>query len=121
MSWQIFFHEAFEAEFQCLSEKVQDELLAHATKIEVFGPTLGRPSVDTLKASQHKNMKELRFQVGNSVWRVAFAFDPRRHAILLVAGDKQGKNQKRFYQDLIRIADQRFTEYLQRQEQNSLL
>jgi len=119
MAWNVYFHHAFEAEFQLLAEKVQDELLAHVTKIEAFGPTLGRPSVDTLKASKHKNMKELRFQVEKGVWRLAFAFDPKRQAILLVAGNKQGKNQKKFYQDLIHFADKRFSEYLKSQEKGS--
>ena len=118
MSWNVFFHENFEAEFNLLTEDVQDEMLAHVSKIEEFGPTLGRPSVDTLKASKHKNMKELRFQI-EGVWRVAFAFDPQRQAILLVAGNKQGKNQKKFYQDLIRKADTRFSDYLKSQEKDS--
>jgi len=63
-------------------------------------------------------MKELRFQI-EGVWRVAFAFDPQRQAILLVAGNKQGKNQKKFYQDLIRKADTRFSDYLKSQEKDS--
>ena len=46
-------------------------------------------------------MKELRFDAADGVWRVAFAFDPRRHAILLVAGDKSGVSQQRFYRQLI--------------------
>lgn len=57
-------------------------------------------------------MKELRFQVANGVWRVAFAFDPRRQAILLVAGDKTGTSQKRFYKQLIAKADERFETHL---------
>lgn len=48
------------------------------------------------------------------VWRVAFAFDPRRHAVLLVAGDKSGGSEKRFYARLISKADQRFDSHLQR-------
>jgi hypothetical protein len=75
---------------------------------------LGRPYVDTLAGSKHGNMKELRFLVANGVWRVAFAFDPVRRAILLVAGDKSGVAQKRFYTRLVRTADQRFTEHLKR-------
>jgi hypothetical protein len=59
-------------------------------------------------------MKELRFSAADGVWRVAFAFDPRRRAILLVAGDKSGGSQKRFYRDLIRKADQRFDGHLSR-------
>ncbi|MDJ0681480.1 MAG: type II toxin-antitoxin system RelE/ParE family toxin [Xenococcaceae cyanobacterium MO_167.B52] len=52
----------------------------------------------------------------DGVWRVAFAFDPKRQAILLVAGDKSGINQKRFYRRLINIADRRFKNYLQNQK-----
>ena len=76
MPWNVLFHPSFEAEFDVLPEAVQDELLAHAHLLEEFGPTLGRPRVDTLKASRHANMKELRFDANSGVWRVAFAFDP---------------------------------------------
>jgi hypothetical protein len=57
-------------------------------------------------------MKEIRFQAADGVWRVAFAFDPRRCAILLVAGDKSGSSEKRFYRRLLEIADSRFKEHL---------
>ncbi|BFU93442.1 MAG: hypothetical protein NTNFB02_01640 [Nitrospira sp.] len=57
-------------------------------------------------------MKELRFEVDDGVWRVAFAFDPRRRAILLVGGDKSGGSEQRFYQKLIRKADERFDAHL---------
>jgi hypothetical protein len=57
-------------------------------------------------------MKELRFQAVDGVWRVAFAFDPGRSAILLVAGDKSGSSEKRFYKQLIKIADSRFPSHL---------
>jgi hypothetical protein len=75
---------------------------------------LGRPRVDTLNGSSHPNMKELRFDADNGVWRVAFAFDPRRKAILLVASDKSGVGEKRFYKELIRKADIRFDAHLDR-------
>jgi hypothetical protein len=93
---------------------VQDELLAQARVIEHFGPSAGRPRVDTLNGSRHSNMKELRFDADDGVWRVAFAFDPRRRAVLLVAGDKSGGSEKRFYSRLISKADQRFETHLQR-------
>lgn len=73
---------------------------------------LGRPKVDTLKGSKYSNMKELRFEAADGVWRVAFAFDPRRNAILLVAGDKSGVGQRRFYKQLIKKADARFESHL---------
>jgi hypothetical protein len=67
---------------------------------------------DTLKASKHANMKELRFDAADGVWRVAYAFDPNREAILLVAGDKSGVAQKRFCKALIAKADRRFDEHI---------
>ena len=69
---------------------------------------MGRPRVDTLNDSRHANRKELRCSAADGEWRVAFAFDTRRKAILLVAGDKSGVSQKRFYRELIRKADDRF-------------
>src|SRR5437870_1148976 len=108
MKWTVLFYGAFEAEFDALPEAVQDELLAQTGVLEQFGPSLGRPRVDTLNGSSHANMKELRFHAADGEWRVAFAFDPRRSAVLLVAGDKSGGSEKRFYRDLIRRADERF-------------
>lgn len=112
MTWTVEFADEFEAEFDELPEAVQDELLAQAQVIEQFGPAAKRPRVDTLKGSRHANMKELRFDASGGVWRVAFAFDPRRHAILLVAGDKSGGSEKRFYIRLIGKADQRYDTHL---------
>ncbi len=112
MSWTVLFHDAFDAEFLAFADDLQDELLAHARLLGEFGPNLGRPTVDGLKGSKHANMKELRFDWDGGVWRVAFAFDPKRQAILLVGGDKGGADQRRFYKRLITVADQRFDEYL---------
>jgi len=59
-------------------------------------------------------MKELRFSADDGVWRVAFAFDPKRKAILLVCGDKSGGSEKRFYKQLLKKADERFDDHLSR-------
>lgn len=112
MIWEILFHDQFESEFTALSADVQDELLAHAMLLRDFGASLGRPTVDTLKGSKYNNMKELRFRHGKAVWRIVFAFDPDRQAVLLVAGDKSGADQRLFYKRLIQKADARFTEHL---------
>lgn len=112
MPWQVYFHAEFEPEFDVLGPEVQDELLAHANLLREFGPQLKRPSADTLHGSKHDNMKELRFKAADGVWRVAFAFDPVQKAILLVAGDKSGGSQKRFYRQLIKAADARFDRHL---------
>jgi hypothetical protein len=74
--------------------------------------------VGTLKGSRHANMKELRFSWKGQVWRVAFVFDPRRQAILLVGGNKGGADQRRFYKRLIHLADERYDKHLKLPTEN---
>ncbi len=116
MNWTVEFHPAFEREFDDYPEAVQDVMLARAGLLEINGPQLGRPYADTLKGSRHPNMKELRFDAADGVWRVAFAFDPERKAILLAAGDKTGGSDARFYRRLIAKADERFADHLTQQK-----
>ena len=112
MAWQIRFHDAFEMEFEAMAAEVQDELIATAKLLQDYGPKLGRPHADTLNGSQFANMKELRFRAAGGVWRVAFAFDPERAAVLLIASDKSGGSERRFYRTLIAKADDRFDRHL---------
>jgi hypothetical protein len=114
MEWIVEFGDEFKPEFYDLAKEVRLRILAHARLLQQFGPQLGRPRVDTLHGSRHANMKELRFAAADGVWRVAFAFDPKRKAILLVAGDKSGLGEKRFYGQLIARADERFDAHLAR-------
>lgn len=114
-AWLVELDREFDLEFRQLATPVRQKIVAMAKLIvamakllEVFGPRLGRPSVDTLKGSRHPNMKELRCDADGGVWRVAFASDIKRKAILLIAGNKTGIAKDRFYRDLIGIADQRF-------------
>ena len=64
--------------------------------------------MDTFNGSRHANMKELRFAAADGVWRFAFAFDPKRRAIIVCGGDKTGVSEKRFYRRMIDKADDRF-------------
>jgi len=114
LSWNVEIGDDFEPEFDVLPEDVRTEILALSCLLQQFGPQLGRPRVDTLNGSRHANMKELRFSAAEGEWRVAFAFDTKRKAILLVAGDKSGLSEKRFYRELIRKADDRFDAHLAR-------
>jgi hypothetical protein len=113
MAWIVEFHDDFETEFQAFEQPVQDALLAVAKLLADYGPQLGRPYADTLNGSEYANMKELRFEASDGEWRAAFAFDSQRKAILLVAGDKSGGSQKRFYRQLIAKADRRFSAHLE--------
>lgn len=112
MSWTINQHPLFLDELKEFDNDIKLELFAKLKLLEEFGPSLGRPHADTLEGSKYANMKELRFNASDGVWRVAYAFDPERAAILLVGGDKSGVSQKRFYKSLISKADKRFQEHL---------
>jgi len=112
MHWDTSFHPEFKAEVGNLSPAVRIELLSALKALAEFGPSLGRPRVDTLKGSSFANMKELRFQAEGGIWRIAFAFDPIRTAIILVAGNKSGVGQREFYRRLIDKADQRYKSHL---------
>jgi hypothetical protein len=114
MEWVVEIGDEFEPEFNDLDEEVRTEILAHTRLLQQFGPQLGRPRVDALNGSRHANMKELRFDAADGVWRVAFAFDPKRKAILLVAGNKSGVSEKKFYKALIAKADDRFDAHIAR-------
>ena len=113
MSWSIDLHPNFKAEVLELPSMVRIELLASLAPLRELGPSLGRPDVDTLNDSRYANMKELRFRADGGVWRVAFAFDPQRNAILLVAGDKSGVSERTFYKRLIDKADKRYKDHLE--------
>ena len=114
MNWIVDFHPLFAEEFKEFSEAIQDGLLSEIGLLEKRGPHLNRPHADTLNDSRHSNMKELRFTADGGVWRTAFAFDPKRKAILLIAGDKSGGSEQRFYKQLIKKADERFDDHLER-------
>lgn len=117
--WRVEAAPEFDLELAALDIEVRIELFAQAKLIQRFGPQAKRPRVDTLRGSKHANMKELRFDAADGVWRVAFAFDRRRHAVLLVAGDKSGVAQARFYKELIAKADTRFDAHLARLREES--
>ena len=112
MTWALIFFEDFESEFEALPLITQNAVFARLIMLERDGPSLGRPYADTLIGSKHANMKELRCTVDNGVWRIAFAFDRERKAVLLVAGDKSGVSERRFYRKLIEKADIRFDRHL---------
>ncbi len=79
-------------------------------------PILGCPYVDHVKSSVFPNLKELRTRFAGHSYRSLFAFDPERKAVLLIGGDKKGRNQQKFYQQLIAQADAIFSEYLKKEK-----
>lgn len=112
MSWTVLEHPDFREERKSLDDAVSDKLDEVILALEQAGPHLGRPLVDTLKGSRHKNMKEVRIAV-KGTWRFAFAFDPERQAVLLCGGNKEGSSSRKFYKAMIEIADRRFDDWLE--------
>ncbi len=110
--WAVATTDEFDEWFAARGADAQAEIIAKVELVKLLGPALGRPHADTLNGSKHANMKELRADTARHVLRIAFAFDPQRVAILLVAGDKSGIHQKRFYKRLIAKADALFDAHL---------
>ena len=100
-----------------LDDETYNLVAAAISRLEALGPALGRPTADRIRGSRHHNMKELRpGSAGRSEIRIPFAFDPKRRATLLIAGDKAGR-WKQWYDASIPIADDRFDEWLATEEQ----
>ena len=115
MAWKIVTVEYFDNWFLSLDAPEQQDVLAAIFVLEQYGPTLGRPHVDSLKGTDKvKNLKELRIQHKGKPYRVIFAFDPLRQAVMLCGGDKTGNKQ--FYGTMIPIAEREFLNYLQKLE-----
>ena len=113
--WEIITSESYDVWFQ---EQTDDDKVIIRSKVYLlgeYGPNLKRPHADTVKGSKKLvNLKELRAKTDAHEFRVAFIFDPERKGLLLIGGDKKGKNQKKFYKDLIRNAEQIYAAYLEK-------
>jgi hypothetical protein len=107
--WEIEFSEEFEAWWRELVLAQQEILDQRLRLLADQGLGLGRPTVDTLTRSKIPNLKELR---AGSV-RVLFVFDPRRHAILLIGGDKRGR-WSRWYDEAIPLAERIYAHHVEK-------
>ena len=110
--WLIEQTDTFETWFFSLEEADRENVLASLLLLRERGPMLSRPHADTVNGSQFPNMKELRVQSFGRPIRAFFAFDPTRTGIILCAGDKGG-NDKRFYDEMIPVADREYAAHLE--------
>jgi hypothetical protein len=105
MTWIVLLLPECQKWLDGLSSADRIGILQEASLLQVFGPQLGRPHVDTMKGSKHPNMKELRSRHAGHQYRTLFAFDPKQRGILLLGGDKVGQDAERFYKSLLKQAD----------------
>jgi hypothetical protein len=112
MAWEVETTDEYDAWFMEQGEDGQESIRMKVELLTEYGPHLPRPYADTLKGSKLSNLKELRTQTTDHVFRVAFLFDEERKAVLLIGGDKKGKNEKWFYRNLIKQAEKIYQQYL---------
>jgi hypothetical protein len=110
MAWAVEASPQFEAWFAALTAAEQGSVRYSIRLLQHAGPTLARPHADRVKASRHANMKELRVQHAGRPYRLLFAFDPRRTAIVLLGGDKTGDG--RWYARMVPLADDLYDAHL---------
>lgn len=117
--WDVEYTDEFETWWMMLTQPQQEALDDRIMLLAQEGPKLGRPVVGKIAGSRHPNMKELRTAQEGSL-RVLFAFDPRRHAILLLGGDKAGR-WNRWYDWAVPLADLRYDTHLNELRNEGLL
>jgi hypothetical protein len=111
MAWEVETTDEYNKWFLAQDENGQASIRMKVDLLEEYGPNLPRPHADTLKGSNLSNLKELRARTKNNVFRIAFIFDEERKAILLIGGDKKGKDEKLFYKNLIKQAENIYQQY----------
>ncbi len=110
MSWDVEYTDEFAVWWQALTENQQEDVTAVTMHLTEKGPQLPFPYSSGIAGARHAHMRELRVQSSGKPLRVFYAFDPLRHAILLIGGDKTG--DKRFYERMIPIADALYDQHL---------
>jgi hypothetical protein len=111
MECEVEYTDEFGDWWQSLSESEQEDIAASVRLLEQYGANLPFPHSSGVKGSRHGHMRELRIQHKGRPYRILYAFDPRRVAILLIGGDKTGKND--WYERFVPVADNLYDIHLQ--------
>ena len=119
MAWIVEYTDEFEAWWFGLTEAEQESVAASVSLLETRGPDLGYPHSSGVNGSKHGHMRELRTQHAGQPFRALYAFDPLRHAILLLGGDKTGID--RWYEVNVRVADRLYDDHLTQLKREGLL
>jgi len=117
MAWEVESTNEYDVWFLKQNAEGQASIQMLVELLKIYGPHLPRPYADTLKGSKLKNLKELRPKTAESIFRVAFIFNKKRNAVLLIGGNKKGKDEKLFYKNLIRQSEEIYLQYLGNEEE----
>lgn len=110
MEWDVEYTDEFEGWWEDLDEGEQESVASYVRMLEMRGPSLAHPYSSSVESSKYSHMRELRVQHGGNPYRVLYAFDPRRVAMLLIGGDKTGND--RWYEEYVPIADKIYETHL---------
>ena len=119
MPWDIEYTDEFGVWWDGFSGEEQESVDASVQLLEARGPNLRFPHSSGVKGSKHSHMRELRTQHDGRPFRTLYAFDPRRHVILLLGGDKTG--DKRWYEVNVPIADRLYDAHLEELTREGLI
>jgi hypothetical protein len=111
MEWEVEYTDEFGKWWDSLRETEQEDVAAVVELLEEKGPLLPHPYSSGINGSRHAHMRELRIQHAGKPYRILYAFDPRRMAILLIGGEKTGND--RWYDQNIPLADRLYDEHLE--------
>ncbi len=119
MRWGVEYVDEFGEWWETLSEGEQDAVDVTVRLLEDRGPQLGYPYSTGIVGSRHGHMRELRVQHRGEPYRILYAFDPRRTAILLIGVRKTGDD--RWYDEFVPVADRLYDEYLEELQREGLI
>ncbi len=119
MTWAVEFTDEFGEWWGTLTEAEREDIVAVVELLEELGPTLRYPRSSGVNNSRHTHMRELRIQHAGRPYRVLYAFNPLRTAILLIGGDKTGDD--RWYDKFVPIADDLYDVHLVELKEEGLL
>ena len=111
MAWEVEYTDEFGEWWYTLSKGEQDSIDVVVGLLEEKGPVLSSPHSSDIKSSKHSRMRELIIQHAGNPYRVLYAFDPGRIAMLLIGGNKAGNN--RWYEEFVPIADKLYDDHLE--------
>ena len=109
--WVVEYTDELGAWWEDLTEDEQESIDASVRLLEDLGPNLGFPHCSGINGSKHAHMRELRVQHAGRPYRILYAFDPRRAAIMLLGGDKTG--DKRWHEVQVPKADQLYDTHIE--------
>jgi hypothetical protein len=119
MRCEVEYTDEFERWWNDLDEDAQVAVDAYVTLLEEHGVGLGFPHSSDIKGASTTQMRELRPVYKGKPYRVLYAFDPRRMAILLLGGDKTG--DPNWYKKFVPLADSLYREHLDKLEKEGLI